>query len=307
MKVNPLAPWTDDDIAVVQARPRAARAPARVAGLPVDRLLAVHPSGARRRRPACRPLGRARQGRVRPPRLARALNHTTSKAEPNPMRQIASHLSALEAESIHLLREVAAEFERPVLLFSGGKDSVVMAHVAAKAFWPAQAAVPGHARRHRAQLPRGHRRSATPRSSGSACASSSRRCRTRSTRGRVVEDTGPGASRNRLADHHAARRDRGARVRRGDGRRPPRRGEGARQGALLLVPRRVRPVGPEEPAARAVEPLQRPAPQGRAHPRVPAVELDRARHLAVHRGRGDRAAVDLLRAPPRRCSAATAC
>src|SRR3954464_15856400 len=54
------------------------------------------------------------------------------------MRRIASHLSALEAESIHLLREVAAEFERPVLLFSGGKDSVVMAHVAAKAFWPAK-------------------------------------------------------------------------------------------------------------------------------------------------------------------------
>ena len=53
------------------------------------------------------------------------------------MRRIASHLSALESESIHLLREVAAEFERPVLLFSGGKDSVVMAHTAAKAFWPA--------------------------------------------------------------------------------------------------------------------------------------------------------------------------
>ena len=47
-----------------------------------------------------------------------------------------SHLSALEAEAIHIFREVAAEFERPVLLFSGGKDSIVMLRVAEKAFWP---------------------------------------------------------------------------------------------------------------------------------------------------------------------------
>ena len=47
-----------------------------------------------------------------------------------------SHLRTLEAEAIHIFREVAAEFERPVLLFSGGKDSAVMLHVARKAFWP---------------------------------------------------------------------------------------------------------------------------------------------------------------------------
>src|SRR4051812_50227064 len=49
-----------------------------------------------------------------------------------------SHLAALEAESIFIMREVAAEFERPVLLFSGGKDSIVLLRIAEKAFWPAR-------------------------------------------------------------------------------------------------------------------------------------------------------------------------
>ena len=48
-----------------------------------------------------------------------------------------SHLRALESEAIHVMREVAAEFERPVLLFSGGKDSIVLLRLAEKAFRPA--------------------------------------------------------------------------------------------------------------------------------------------------------------------------
>ena len=53
-----------------------------------------------------------------------------------------SHLETLEAESIHVMREVAAEFERPVLLCSGGKDSLVMVHLAVKAFWPCRIPFP---------------------------------------------------------------------------------------------------------------------------------------------------------------------
>src|SRR6201993_1305957 len=53
-----------------------------------------------------------------------------------------SHLRSLEAEAIHIIREVAAEFERPVLLFSGGKDSIVMLRLAEKAFWPAKPPFP---------------------------------------------------------------------------------------------------------------------------------------------------------------------
>jgi sulfate adenylyltransferase subunit 2 len=53
-----------------------------------------------------------------------------------------THLKELESESIYAIREVAAQFERPVLLFSGGKDSIVLSHLARKAFWPAKIPFP---------------------------------------------------------------------------------------------------------------------------------------------------------------------
>jgi sulfate adenylyltransferase subunit 2 len=53
-----------------------------------------------------------------------------------------STLDSLESESIHIFREVAGEFDRPVLLFSGGKDSTLMLHLAVKAFWPAPVPFP---------------------------------------------------------------------------------------------------------------------------------------------------------------------
>lgn len=53
-----------------------------------------------------------------------------------------THLAQLESEAIFVLREVAAQFERPALLFSGGKDSIVLVHLARKAFWPGRIPFP---------------------------------------------------------------------------------------------------------------------------------------------------------------------
>ncbi|MDQ1379581.1 MAG: sulfate adenylyltransferase subunit 2 [Actinomycetota bacterium] len=113
------------------------------------------------------------------------------------MQRIISHLDALESESIHLLREVAAEFERPVLLFSGGKDSVVMLHLAKKAFWPARLPFPVM------HVDTGHnfpevitfRDSSVARLDVNLVVASVQQS---IDAGRVVEETGPNASRNRL-------------------------------------------------------------------------------------------------------------
>jgi len=53
-----------------------------------------------------------------------------------------NHLDKLESETIYVMREVAAQFERPALLFSGGKDSIVMGHIARKAFYPGKIPFP---------------------------------------------------------------------------------------------------------------------------------------------------------------------
>ncbi len=63
-------------------------------------------------------------------------------AAPVPGARVKTHLDQLEAESIHIIREVAAEFEKPVMLFSIGKDSSVMLHLALKAFAPAKPPFP---------------------------------------------------------------------------------------------------------------------------------------------------------------------
>jgi sulfate adenylyltransferase subunit 2 len=108
-----------------------------------------------------------------------------------------SHLKALEAEAIDILREIAAERERPVLLFSGGKDSIVILHLAEKAFRPARFPFPVM------HIDTGHNFPETIAFRDRKIAELGERLVVASVQksiddGRAVEDTGPRASRNRL-------------------------------------------------------------------------------------------------------------
>src|SRR5215210_7954045 len=108
-----------------------------------------------------------------------------------------SHLANLESEAVHILREVAAQFERPVLLFSGGKDSIVLLRLAEKAFRPAGFPFP------LMHVDTGHNfpevlefRDRRVEELGERLIVAS--VQESIDRGRVVEETGPRASRNRL-------------------------------------------------------------------------------------------------------------
>jgi sulfate adenylyltransferase subunit 2 len=112
-------------------------------------------------------------------------------------RPTLDHLQALEAEAMHVMREVAAQLERPVLLFSGGKDSAVLLHLAAKAFWPASFPFPVM------HVDTGHNfpeviefRDRRVEELGERLIVAS--VQDSIDRGRVAEETGPRASRNRL-------------------------------------------------------------------------------------------------------------
>ncbi|MGI8425152.1 MAG: sulfate adenylyltransferase subunit CysD [Actinomycetota bacterium] len=113
------------------------------------------------------------------------------------MDHVLTHLRALEAEAIHIIREVAAEFERPVLLFSGGKDSIVMLRLAEKAFFPARIPFP------LMHVDTGHNFDEVLEYRDRRVAELDARLIVASVQasidaGRVVDDKRPGASRNRL-------------------------------------------------------------------------------------------------------------
>src|SRR3989440_12319350 len=115
----------------------------------------------------------------------------------NPFHYELSHLETLEAESIHIFREVAAEFERPVLLFSGGKDSLVLLRLAEKAFRPGRFPFPIM------HVDTGHNFPEVLEFRDRVVASLGERLIVASVqesidKGRVVEEKGPRASRNRL-------------------------------------------------------------------------------------------------------------
>ncbi len=108
-----------------------------------------------------------------------------------------THLQQLEAEAIYVLREVAAQFERPVLLFSGGKDSILLVHLARRAFWPGRIPFP------LLHIDTGHNFPETLAFRDRLVAQMGvellvRYVQDSIDRGRVVEERGPTASRNAL-------------------------------------------------------------------------------------------------------------
>ena len=210
-----------------------------------------------------------------------------------PVEHPLGHLDLLESLAIFIIREVAAESERPVLLFSGGKDSAVLLHLAAKAFRPGRIPFPVM------HVDTGHNfaevldyRDAQVEAEGARLLVA--KVQDSIDQGRVA-DPGPGGMRNRLqtttlldaitanqfdAAFGGARRDE-------DKARAKERVLSFRDSFGQWDPKRQRPE--------LWQLYQGQRPARRAPARLPAVGLDRARHLAVHPPRADRAPVDLLR------------
>jgi len=126
-------------------------------------------------------------------RIARYIQNYFTEME----KFVINHLRELESESIYVIREVAAQFERPALLFSGGKDSIVMFYLARKAFWPAKVPFP------LLHIDTGHNFQETLDFRDRLSEETGVKCLVRYVqdsidKGKVVEETGINASRNVL-------------------------------------------------------------------------------------------------------------
>ena len=182
VEVQPLVDWTERD---VWLRIRAATSPTTRCTTPATPRSAARPA----RSPA-------------PGREGRWAGHEKLECGmeaciPRRTHDRFPHLAALEAEAIHIMREVAAELERPVLLFSGGKDSIVLLRLAEKAFRP------GASRSRSCTWTRATTSPEAIEFRDRRVAELGERLIVASVqdsidRGRVVEETGPRASRNRL-------------------------------------------------------------------------------------------------------------
>ena len=207
-----------------------------------------------------------------------------------------SHLDWLEAEAIHIMREVAGQCANPVLLFSGGKDSICMLRLAEKAFRPGRFPFP------LLHIDTGHNYPEVIDFRDKRAAELGERLIVRSVedsmaRGTVVlKHEGESRNKHQSVTLLEAIEEFGFDACIGGARRDE---EKARAKERIFCFRDE--FGQWDPKNQRPElwrPLQRPQPQGREHPRLPDLELDRTGRLAIHRAREARTAVDLLRPHP---------
>ena len=205
------------------------------------------------------------------------------------------HLARLEAESIAIIREVAAAFRKPVMLYSHRQGFGRDAAPGPEGLLSRQAAVPAAACRYAVEVP-GHDRVPGPdRASATGWSCWSTSTRKASRRGINPIASGSALHTQVMKTEGAEAGARPIRLRRGLRRRAPRRGEEPGQGAHLLASRGRHGWDPRNQRPELWDLYNTRISKGEIHPRLPAVELDRARHLGLHPGRGHSGRAALFR------------
>ena len=217
-----------------------------------------------------------------------------------------THLQRLEAESIRILREAVAESERPVMLYSVGKDSAVMLHLARKAFYPCTPPFPllhvDTTWKFRAMYD--FRDTLRRRATGSTCwcTRTPRRSRWASTRSTTAPRCTPTCGRPRASSRRST--STASTLAFGGARRDEEKSRAKER--IFSIRSAQHRWDPKLQRPELWSALQRAAQPGRERARLPAVELDRARRVAVHPPRADPDRAAVLRARRGRWSSATA-